>query len=124
MPKIHRSKDELETTCRYDLGEKVLWLATTIPAVAARWRRAGYPNVTVLGTVGGRAVSWELKLAWDGSRRTWTRAVAASLPRTARSGRGSAAQSAVSAPKSGGLGSDQGSTLAEGEKRRFGAPRR
>jgi hypothetical protein len=81
MATIHRGSAEQEVTFRYDQQERVAWLGTTTPWVARRWQRAHYA-VRVVGQIEGQPASWEIKLPWDGRRRTWLRVLGLSLPKT------------------------------------------
>jgi hypothetical protein len=86
MARIHRTLGEQEVTFRYDQDEREAWFGTTTPWVARRWQRAHYP-VRVLSRVDGQPTSWEVKLPWDGHRRTWLRAFGLSLPKTGATSR-------------------------------------
>jgi hypothetical protein len=86
-----RTLAEQELTARYDQEERVLWLGTTTPWVARRRQRARY-GVRVVGTIGGEAASWEVKLPWTGQKTPWLRALSLSLPVVTRKA-GSCAQS-------------------------------
>lgn len=55
------TKAEQETLIRWDEEERVAWLETTYPPMAAEWTRKGYP-VVVAGTVDGVAQRWRAKV--------------------------------------------------------------
>ena len=67
-----RTREEQETTFRWDEAERVLWAGTTTPWVARRWGQLKYP-VVVLSMSNGTPCSWEVKLPMVGPKGRLTR---------------------------------------------------
>ena len=68
-----RTRAEQEVTFRWDQEERVLWAGTTTPWVAAKWARHGQPVAVLSRERDGTPCSWEVKIPWTGSKRTWLR---------------------------------------------------
>lgn len=82
---MSRTFAEQEVTFRWDQEERMLWVGTTTPWVAAKWARLGFPVQVLSHERDGTPCSWEVKLPWTGSKRDWLRVFSGALFPSSRS---------------------------------------